>query len=70
MKLFKYGISLNRLKEDDIELVRKWRNSRKINQFMEYREEITPEMQKNGSNPSTTMRTSTSLLNTKAKRSA
>ncbi len=46
MKLFKYGISLNRLKEGDIELVRKWRNSRKINQFMEYREEITPEMQK------------------------
>ncbi|MCF8228340.1 MAG: GNAT family N-acetyltransferase [Bacteroidales bacterium] len=46
MKLFKYGISLNRLKEEDIELIRKWRNSKKINQFMEYREEITPEMQK------------------------
>jgi UDP-4-amino-4,6-dideoxy-N-acetyl-beta-L-altrosamine N-acetyltransferase len=46
MKLVKYGITLNRLREADIELVRKLRNSPQINQFMEYREYITPEMQK------------------------
>ncbi len=34
-----------RLTHGDIELVRKWRNSPEINQFMEYREYITPEMQ-------------------------
>jgi len=45
MKLTKYGITLNRLREEDIELVRQWRNSPKISQFMEYREYITPEMQ-------------------------
>ena len=46
MKLTKYGITLNRLREEDIELVRQWRNSPLINQFMEYRENITPEMQR------------------------
>lgn len=46
MKLHKYDITLSRLKEEDIELVRKWRNSQQIRQFMEYRKEITPEMQK------------------------
>jgi UDP-4-amino-4,6-dideoxy-N-acetyl-beta-L-altrosamine N-acetyltransferase len=45
MKLSKYGIILNRLRIDDIELVRHWRNSPQITQFMEYREYITPEMQ-------------------------
>ena len=46
MKTSKYGIDLIRLTEKDIELVRKWRNSPQIQQFMEYREEITTEMQK------------------------
>jgi RimJ/RimL family protein N-acetyltransferase len=46
MKIYKYGLVLSRLREEDIELVRKWRNSEQIRQFMEYREEITPEMQK------------------------
>jgi RimJ/RimL family protein N-acetyltransferase len=46
MKLTKYGITLNRLRAEDIELVRQWRNSPLINQFMEYRENITPEMQR------------------------
>ncbi len=46
MKLTKYGITLNRLREDDIELLRQWRNSPQINQFMEYRGNITPEMQR------------------------
>jgi RimJ/RimL family protein N-acetyltransferase len=46
MDIFKYGIRLSRLKEEDIELVRQWRNSPAIKQFMEYREHITPGMQK------------------------
>jgi len=46
MKLSKYGIVLNRLREQDAELVRRWRNSPTISQFMEYRDHITPEMQK------------------------
>ena len=46
MKLIKYGITLQRLMESDIGLVRKWRNSPLINQYMEYREYITPKMQK------------------------
>lgn len=41
-----YGIRLERLQEADIELVREKRNSPAISQFMEYREHITPEMQK------------------------
>ncbi|MCU0370954.1 MAG: GNAT family N-acetyltransferase [Bacteroidales bacterium] len=45
MKLSKYSITLRRLREPDIELVRQWRNSQQISQFMEYRENITPEMQ-------------------------
>jgi RimJ/RimL family protein N-acetyltransferase len=45
MKISKYGVVLNRLRVNDIELVRNWRNSPQISQFMEYREFITPEMQ-------------------------
>ncbi len=41
-----YGISMERLKEKDLELVREKRNSQTVSQFMEYREHITPEMQK------------------------
>ena len=41
-----YDIELARLRHGDIELVRNWRNSAHINRFMEYREYITPEMQK------------------------
>lgn len=44
MKINKYGITLNRLKEDDLELVRQARNA--VSKYMEYREYITPEMQK------------------------
>lgn len=43
--LKKYGVILRRLTHDKIELVRRWRNDPKISQFMEYRDEITPEMQ-------------------------
>lgn len=41
----KYGIKLIPLTHDKIEMVRQWRNSPKIQQYMEYRQEITPEMQ-------------------------
>lgn len=46
MKVFKYGITLERLKEKDIELVRQWRNSDPVRLNMEYREIITQEEQK------------------------
>ena len=46
MKLSKYDVILERLKEHDLELVRNHRNSESIQQTMEYREYITPEMQK------------------------
>ena len=42
-----YGIELKRLTIHDIELVRLHRNSDAINQFMEYRQHITPQMQLN-----------------------
>lgn len=45
MELVNYGIILRRLTKDKIELVRQWRNDPKIQQYMEYREYITPEMQ-------------------------
>ena len=47
MKITKYGITLVRLTEDKIELVRNWRNDPKIAQYMEFKEFITPEMQLN-----------------------
>ncbi|MDE6255527.1 MAG: GNAT family N-acetyltransferase [Muribaculaceae bacterium] len=40
-----YEVVLKRLTHDKIELVRNWRNHPKISRYMEYREEITPEMQ-------------------------
>ena len=40
-----YGIVLKRLSENDIELIRKWRNSKHINQFMVYRDKISIEQQ-------------------------
>jgi len=45
MKLTKYGVTLNLLTEDKIEMIRIWRNDPKIVQYMEYRGYITPEMQ-------------------------
>lgn len=46
MKVFKYGIMLERLKAEDIELVREWRNSDPVRLNMEYREIITAGQQK------------------------
>ncbi len=40
-----YGVTLRRLTHDKIEMLRQWRNDPKIQQFMVYREYITPEMQ-------------------------
>ena len=45
MEWERYGIILNRLTLDKIELVRNWRNDPKISQYMFYKEIITPEMQ-------------------------
>ncbi|NVO20914.1 MAG: GNAT family N-acetyltransferase [Bacteroidetes bacterium] len=45
MIIRKYGITLRRLTLEDIELVRQMRNSDDIRQVMQYRQEITPEMQ-------------------------
>lgn len=45
MKLSKFNVTLKRLTEDKIEMVRNWRNDEKISSFMEFREIITPEMQ-------------------------
>ena len=46
MIISKYNIRYIRLQEEDIELVREWRNHPSINKHMVYREHITPEMQK------------------------
>jgi RimJ/RimL family protein N-acetyltransferase len=45
MFLKHYDITLNRLQEEDLELLRHWRNSPLIQQTMEFREFITPGMQ-------------------------
>lgn len=47
MRLTKYGVTLSRLTEDKIELVRNWRNDPKISRYMEFKDYITPEMQFN-----------------------
>ena len=45
MVIDKYGVTLCRLTEDKIELVRNWRNDPKISKYMEFRDHITVEMQ-------------------------
>ncbi len=46
MKLSKYGVTLHQMKEPDIEMVRRWRNDPSVVMNYEFREHITPEMQK------------------------
>ena len=46
MVIEKYGIKLKRLEQQDIEMVRCWRNSNFVQQYMEYRNHITIKMQK------------------------
>ena len=45
MQLERYGVTLSRLPERDLELARTWRNDPKISQFKLFRGNITPEMQ-------------------------
>ncbi|MFH2143601.1 MAG: GNAT family N-acetyltransferase [Bacteroidota bacterium] len=46
MRIIKYGVTLRRIEESDIELVRTWRNKDEIRKNMLFQEYITPEMQK------------------------
>jgi RimJ/RimL family protein N-acetyltransferase len=46
MKYTKYGITLSFMKEVDLEMVRQWRNDPNVVRNYEFREYITPEMQK------------------------
>lgn len=46
MIITKGNLRFVKLREEDIELVRRWRNSPTIAQFMEFREYITPEQQR------------------------
>lgn len=46
MIISKYNIRFLRLQEEDIELVRQWRNHPSIKKYMVYREHITMDMQK------------------------
>jgi RimJ/RimL family protein N-acetyltransferase len=41
-----YDIALRRLMADDIEMVRQWRNSMQVSAYMEYREPISAEQQR------------------------
>lgn len=45
LTLEQYGVKLVRLQEEDIELVRHWRNQAEVSNYMEYRLHITPEQQ-------------------------
>lgn len=45
MKITRYGITLERIKKEHCEMIRLWRNDRKISQNMFYHKTITYEMQ-------------------------
>jgi UDP-4-amino-4,6-dideoxy-N-acetyl-beta-L-altrosamine N-acetyltransferase len=45
MKITRYGVTLERLQQEQTELVRQWRNDPKISRFMFYKGEITQAMQ-------------------------
>jgi len=45
MRITRYGVTLERLQQEQTELVRQWRNDQKISRFMFYKGEITKEMQ-------------------------
>lgn len=46
LEIIKNGIKLKKISESDLELIRCWRNSDFVRQFMLYKENISPEMQK------------------------
>lgn len=45
MKVHRYGITLERIKREHLEMVRQWRNDQKISKFMFHHGEITSTMQ-------------------------
>lgn len=45
LTLSQYGVTLKRIELEDIEEIRQWRNLHYIKNKMQYKEEITPEMQ-------------------------
>ena len=45
MKITRYGLTLQRLEQDQTELIRQWRNDGKISKFMFYKGDITSDMQ-------------------------
>jgi len=45
MKVHRYGITLERIKPEHLEMVRQWRNDKKISKFMFHHGEITSVMQ-------------------------
>jgi UDP-4-amino-4,6-dideoxy-N-acetyl-beta-L-altrosamine N-acetyltransferase len=45
MKITRYGVVLHRLEKEQIDLIRSWRNDKKIMKYMFYKGDITPEMQ-------------------------
>ncbi len=47
MQITKYGVNLESITEDDLELIRNWRNSEHVRQNMKFKEIITSEMQAN-----------------------
>ncbi len=47
MEISGFGVTLRRLTEDKIEMVRNWRNDPKISKYMEFKDYITSEMQLN-----------------------
>jgi UDP-4-amino-4,6-dideoxy-N-acetyl-beta-L-altrosamine N-acetyltransferase len=40
-----YGVTLKRITEEDLELLRYWRNQQSVKMYMDFRDYITPEMQ-------------------------
>ncbi|OWY24993.1 GNAT family N-acetyltransferase [Sphingobacteriales bacterium UPWRP_1] len=47
MKWIRYGVTLSKLTENHLEMVRYWRNHPEVSKYMEFRQPITAEMQKN-----------------------
>lgn len=45
MEIQRGSIILKQITLSDLEMIRQWRNSTSVNQYMEYRDYITPEMQ-------------------------
>ena len=47
LKLERYGVCLRLIGPEDLEMVRQWRNSPEVANFMAYREQISADMQQN-----------------------